>query len=111
MPPPSALIGQPPLTDDDYWIVRGLLLAAGLTDVHPEKGAKIPPPRPPPDVYHFETKGPAIIAGCSVSIALMMLFTVTRLVVRCTERRLHFGNDDWFIIPACVSLMCCHLCT
>ena len=102
MSPPSALIGQPPLTDDDYWIVRGMLLVAGLENVDPHEGAKLPPARPPPDVYHFETRGPAILAGCAVSIALMLLFTGTRLVVRCTERSLHFGRDDWFIIPACV---------
>lgn len=34
----SALVGEPPLTTDDYWIVKGSFLAAGLTSADPNKG-------------------------------------------------------------------------
>ena len=100
---PSALIGQPPATQDDYWVVRGILNAIGLTDVDPKMGAPIPPKRPPPEIYHFETRGPGIVAGMSVSIGLMITFTGTRLMLRAMRKTLHFGPDDWMIIPALVS--------
>ena len=103
MAPPSAFIGQPPLTDDDYWIVRGMQLTAGLSDPHPQKGIKLSLQKPPPGQYHFETKGPQIIAGSAVAIALMFLFTATRIMIRCSKKRAYFGKDDWFIIPGCVS--------
>lgn len=98
----SAFIGQPPATQDDYWVVRSLLLAAGLSDVDPNQGAKIPPPRPPPHLYRFETKGPAIIAGASISITLMVVVTLTRLLFRWFGPGVRFGADDWLIIPGVV---------
>ena len=98
----SALVGQPPITDDDYWVVRGLLISIGLTDVSPKAGAQIPPARPPPDRYHYETKGPGIIAGMVVCIVVMTAVTGARLMVRLRKRELRFGPDDWLIIPALV---------
>lgn len=98
----SALIGQPPKTEDDYWIVRSLLLVAGLNNVDPKLGAKIPPARPPPDRYHFETRGPGIIAGMSVCIVIMVSVTVARLLLRWFKGSVRFGADDWLIIPGAV---------
>ena len=99
----SALVGQPPLTQDDYWIVRGNLLEYGLEKLDPSKGLQIPPFRPPPDKYHFHTRGPAIIAVCSVSIVIMLFATIARLLVRKLKKDLKFGRDDWLIIPATVN--------
>jgi hypothetical protein len=98
----SALVGSPPATQDDYWIVRSLLLVAGIPNPDPSKGAKIPPARPPPERYHFETNGPRIIAGSAVSLVVMALFTGTRLLLRSQKAGLKFGLDDWFIIPGAV---------
>jgi len=98
----SALIGQPPLTPDDYFIVRGLLLNAGLVNVDPGKGLHLPPFRPPPNQYHFQTRGPAILAVCSVLIVVMLSATVGRLLVRHFKKGPSPGLDDWLIIPALV---------
>lgn len=98
----SALIGQPPLTPDDYLIVRGLLLSARRVNVDPAKGLHLPPFRPPPDQYHFQTRGPAVIAVCSVLMVVMVSATVGRLLVRYFKKGLRPGLDDWLIIPALV---------
>jgi len=98
----SALIGQPPLTPDDYLIVRGLLLNAGLVNVDPAKSLHLSPFRPPPDEYHFQTWGPAVLAVCSVLMVVMLSATVDRLLVRHFKKGLSPGLDDWLIIPALV---------
>lgn len=103
----SALVGQPPLTESDYLIVKGNLLAMGKVGVDPSKGLTIPPFRPPPDQYHFETRGPAIIAVSSIVIVLMLLVTVARLLVRRLKKDVRFGLDDWLMVPALVCFCCC----
>jgi hypothetical protein len=90
----SAFFGQPPNTADNYWIVRSLLLSAGLTGADPKLGILSGPPRPPPDQYHFETRRPGLIAGSSVCIVVMVLVTVTRLLYRRFNTSVQFGADD-----------------
>jgi hypothetical protein len=97
----SALLGHPPNTQDDYWIARGMLRLFGLFKADPHKGVMVLP-RPPPSRYHLESNGPGIIAGASVSIAIMIAITGTRLAIRYFKRRLIWGWDDWFIIPGVV---------
>lgn len=99
----SALIGQPPNTEEDYWIVLGILRRAGLEGRDPAKGAQIPPPRPLNDQY--TSRGPRIIAGSSVCIILIILITGTRVLIRALYRGLRWGWDDWMIILASVSLV------
>lgn len=67
-----------------------------------ESRLHIPPRRPPPDEYHFQTRGPAVIAVCSVAMAVMIFVTVARLMVRKLRKDLKFGLDDWLIMPAMV---------
>ncbi|KAL8679456.1 MAG: hypothetical protein Q9186_004286 [Xanthomendoza sp. 1 TL-2023] len=98
----SALIGQPPLTDDDYWFIKGSQLLAGKSNLDPRKGLRIPPLRPPPDQYHFETRGPAIIAVSAVLVSIMFIVTVARFMLRKFMKELRFGWDDWLMIPALV---------
>ena len=98
----SALVGQPPLTESDYLIVKGSLLASGMVDADPSKGLKIPPFRPSPGLYHFETRGPAIIAVSSIVIVIMLSVTVARLLVRRVKKDVRFGLDDWLMVPALV---------
>lgn len=102
----SAFFGQPPSTSDDYFIVRALLRSAGLDNIDPNIGSKIPPARPPPDQYQFETRGPGIIAGLSVCIVVMSVVTGSRLVFRWCGASVRFGWDDWLIIPGAVG--CSH---
>jgi hypothetical protein len=104
----SAFFQQPPKTEDDYWIARSLLLPTGLK-LDPKKGIKLGPPRPPPDLYHFETKGPGVIAGSTVCIVIMVSITFTRLLLRWFKASVRFGADDWLIIPGLVSCSVYHL--
>jgi hypothetical protein len=98
----SALVNTPPETEADYWIVRSILLSAGLKDVDPTKGTQIPPSRPPPDKYRFDTRGPNMVAGAAVAIGMMVFFTGSRLLLRSLKSGLQWGWDDWFIIPGVV---------
>ena len=99
----SALIGDPPATIDDTWIVRGLLLAAGLLDVKdPADGIQLPPPRPPPDMYRHESREGIIIASACVSLVVMIAFSGTRLMLRAFKRGLQWGWDDWVMLPGAV---------
>ncbi len=102
--PDSALIGMPPATEADYWIVRSFQIAAGIPaeNVNASKGAVFPPFRPPPDQYVFETRGPEVITGASVAIGVMIFFTITRLLLRSFKRGVQRGADDVFIIPGVV---------
>lgn len=98
----SAFLGQPPRTQDDYYIAKGFLRLLGLLGVDAHMGLPVDPPRPPPNRYHFETRGPGMTAGASVSIAIMIFVTVTRLCLRYFRPRLIWGWDDWLIIPGVV---------
>lgn len=98
----SAFVGQPTNTEEDYWIARAILLALGMVKLDAHKGVGIILHRPPPGQYHFETRGPGIIAGASVSIAIMIAITGTRLGLRYFKKRLIWGWDDWLIIPGAV---------
>lgn len=104
----SALIGQPPLDNGkDYWIVQAILITEGLLGKMPVEGGAIIPPARPAD-YHFETQGPAIIAGSVISIVCMATITGLRLWLRYTHNGLHWGVDDWIMIPSIVSYRSCH---
>ncbi|KAI4282101.1 MAG: hypothetical protein L6R38_003185 [Xanthoria sp. 2 TBL-2021] len=98
----SALIGRPPLTDSDYWIVKGNQLLSGKTNLDPSKGLKIPPLRPSPDQYRFESRGPAIMAVSSVVIVIMFSVTMARFMLRKFIKELRFGLDDWLMVPALI---------
>lgn len=95
----SALIGQPPNNQEDYWIVLGIIRKLGL-HLDPAKGVLIPPARPPS--ARFETRGPRIIAADVLVIVLVILITGSRVLIRALYRRLKWGWDDWFIILASV---------
>ncbi|KAL8880640.1 MAG: hypothetical protein Q9192_007976 [Flavoplaca navasiana] len=98
----SALIGQPPLTDSDYWIVKGNQLLSGKSNLDPSKGLKIPPLRPPPDQYRLETRGPAITAVSAVIFVIMISVTMARFMLRKFMKELKFGLDDWLMVPALI---------
>lgn len=94
----SANFNEPPANPHDLSIVKGVLLSNGLTTLDPANGVSLPPERPSP--YHHETKGPGIIAGCAVSIFIVLLVTLARLGLRWRHSSLKFGIDDILIIPA-----------
>ncbi|KAI4198663.1 MAG: hypothetical protein LQ350_005135 [Teloschistes chrysophthalmus] len=99
--PPSAFVGQPPLTADDSLIVHGWQVLFGMGKSDPSKGLRVAIKPPPPGQPHgSNTTGLAV--GCAISIALMTVFTGTRLFLRATNRNLVWGMDDWAILLATI---------
>lgn len=102
----SAPFGSPPATDDDLWIVKGLIrlfqIPPGKLD--PAKGFHLGV-HPPPN-YKFQNRGPGLIVSTVIVIVLITLITGGRLVLRWKRRDLRWGPDDWMIIPAAVSTPC-----
>ncbi|KAI9679202.1 MAG: hypothetical protein M1817_005221 [Caeruleum heppii] len=103
--PDSALVGFPPLNDNDLVIIKGLMGMAGSTKYdkasqgYPWGVTKLglsDPSKP------HDSKGPGVIAGMSVAMALVVFVTVSRLMVRKFHTRMQFGWDDWMIIPAAI---------
>ena len=103
----SAYLNTPPANHRDYMIAKGMLLNSGITsDIRdPSLGVKLSPSRP--DNYNFETRGPGIIAGLSICIAIMTVITILRLGLRFWIPRLKWGLDDTLMVPGLVS---CHYC-
>lgn len=112
----SALIGSPPATDEDYYIVKGFhylifsrLKAIGQLHgapppIHPEKGSQLAH-RPPPNLYHFEDRGGDYLTAACTAIAIMVLVTGARLAIRARNAKLYFGADDWLILVGVVRLV------
>lgn len=94
----SGYINTPALTERDFEIAKGMLLLSGITsDVRdPALGVALSPQRP--DDYSFETKGPGIIAGLSLSIAIITVVTGLRLYLRLFHPVLKWGLDDSLMV-------------
>lgn len=100
----SAFIGQPPNTQDDYWIVLGIIRRLGLPNHDPAKGILFPPARPLND--HYRSRAPQMLAANAICIILIILITGSRLLIRGLYRGVQWGWDDWLIGLAAVSLIC-----
>lgn len=99
----SALIGSPPTSNIDYWIVKGMLRAVHMDGkFDADKGYNLLPKRP--EGYQYEEKRTSIIAGMSVCIFVMATVTVARLALRLFRTGLRWGADDWMLIPGAVRL-------
>lgn len=101
--PPSASVGQPPLTADDTLIVHGWQVLLGMGRSDPSLGLTIAK-RPPPPGQTEGSDTTSIAVGCAISMVLMTLFTGTRLTIRATNKALIWGMDDWAIIAGTVGL-------
>lgn len=105
----SAFVGQPPATEDDYWMVRWIIMSANgygrvsplRPDMDPALGVPGLPKAPPG--YVFETRQPGVIIATSVLTVLMFLMTAVRLGLRWCRKDLAWGLDDWLVIPGAVS--------
>ena len=101
----SAPFGTPPATDDDLWLIQGLIRLFEIPPgkIDPAKG--FPLGQRPPN-YKFEDRGSGLIVSAAFVIALIFLITGGRLALRWRRRDLRWGPDDWVIIPAAVSGIC-----
>ncbi|KAL8888046.1 MAG: hypothetical protein Q9215_004462 [Flavoplaca cf. flavocitrina] len=95
----SALYGRPPITDNDYWIVKAILFHNGLADADPVDGLPFEPFPPVSD----ETRSGSIIAAVTMSIFVIVSITATRLVARKTIRTSSLGWDDALISAAALA--------
>src|SRR6478609_3703458 len=97
----SAFVGEPPATEDDFYIVRGILRTYGLNNLNASAGLvfSIQRPENPPE----ESKKPAILAGMILVILAIVVPTVARVIIRLKGARTQFGADDLAIIAAAVS--------
>ncbi|KAL6722048.1 hypothetical protein ACLMJK_001153 [Lecanora helva] len=105
---PSALFGEPPNNQDDWYVIRGYGRLANVPDdmYDPSKGLPFPFQRPPN--VHYKSRGPGMEAGAAVAIAMVILLTGTRLCLRIFRKDLKFGLDhfddsDVAIIPAALA--------
>lgn len=105
MSPGSALFGQPPNNQDDWFIVRALAREAGIPDdmFDPSHGIPLLIQRPPNS--HYVSKGPSIIASTTVAMALVVLITGVRLGLRYFRKDLKVGYDDYIILPAALTAL------
>ncbi|KAF6217939.1 hypothetical protein HO133_006351 [Letharia lupina] len=103
MPPGSALFGQPPNNQDDWFIIRGFARSLGIPDgvLNPSHGFPSPLQRPPNSPY--VSRGPSMIASTAVAMALVILITAARLGLRYFRRDLKVGYDDFVIVPAALA--------
>lgn len=96
----SALMGEKPKNQDDWYIIHGIYRAYGI-DADPDDGYLYAPSAP--DGYVHESKQAGIIAGMAVVIAVILIPTVARLIVKARSRQAILGADDWTIMVAAVS--------
>lgn len=74
----SAFLGAPPNNAKDVAIIIGLQKLSGASTLNPSAGAPLGPHRP--KNANNDTRGPAIIAACSVLMALIILVTTARIL-------------------------------
>ncbi|KAL9613015.1 MAG: hypothetical protein Q9167_002405 [Letrouitia subvulpina] len=100
----SALLGQPPATQNDYWVIRGSFRIGKIpyTDETIKAGFKwIKIPSNPP----HDNRTAHIYGAMAVVIVLVTLITWTRIFLRYWKKELRFGSDDWAIILAWIGVM------
>ena len=104
----SAIVGQPPNNQDDSDVISGLLRIMGIPDkvLDPAYGLPLPLKRPNNDHFpiDFHDQGPRIIAAMCTAITLVSLVTGARLGLRFFRKDLHWGWEDFIILPAAVCI-------
>lgn len=101
MDPDSAKMGEPPNTEQDILIVKGLFHTMGVfKDLDPSKGFFFIPPKPPG--YVSESKADVVLGVVAMAIVLQIAATSGRLALRLFLQRAKWGWDDWTIIPGLV---------
>ena len=94
----SALLGQPPATERDVLIRRGILRITGSI-FFPNPKHPFGPPRPSPDSPD-ESRDSQTIALTATLMTAVIIITLGRFAYRSTLKTWKFGLDDLLIIPA-----------
>ncbi|KAH0164812.1 hypothetical protein KCU67_g4982, partial [Aureobasidium melanogenum] len=96
----SAFLGQPPASQDDFYIIKGMYRAAYAFNKDPSKGYLFVP-RKPAD-YGYNDKQASIVVGMVVAIVIMLSTTVLRLALRHFKTGVRWGLDDWVLLPGVI---------
>lgn len=96
----SAFLGQPPATQDDFYIIKGMYRAAYAFNKDPSKGYLSVPEKPTD--YEYNDKQASIIVGMAMAIVIMLSTTTLRLVLRYFKSGVRWGADDWVLLPGVV---------
>lgn len=99
----SAHIGEPPNTQRDWYIVRGLLRLIGMNDADPANGYVVAVTASDTGA-DYRSKRPAVIAGLITILVAITVVTGSRIALRASMSHMRFGADDWATIAAAV----CH---
>lgn len=99
----SAHVGEPPNTQRDWYIVRGLLRVVGMGDTDPANGYVVAVTASETG-QDYTSKRPAVIAGLIVVLVAITVVTGSRLALRASMSQMRFGADDWATIAAAVCL-------
>lgn len=97
----SAYLGQPLNTDEDFLIIKGFAIKRNVP-LDPSKGLLLPPSLLSDPT---QNRGPEISAGLGVILAVVVLATGARLLIRALHRGLKWGWDDWFILLGSVNTL------
>ncbi|CAD0100069.1 unnamed protein product [Aureobasidium mustum] len=89
----SAFLGQPPATQDDFYIIKGMYRTAYAFNKDPSKGYLFVPKKPTD--YGYNDKQASIIVGMAMAIVIMLSTTTLRLVLRYFKSGVRWGADDW----------------
>ncbi|KAJ1323365.1 hypothetical protein MN608_11514 [Microdochium nivale] len=101
MAPSSALLGLPPNTEDDYFVIKGLFRMNEIEDLDPAAGYVLA--LSPPPGYVFESRVTSFIVGSVIVALAIFVPTMARLALRAKKDSvLYFGWDDWTILLAMV---------
>ncbi|KAK1994973.1 hypothetical protein LX36DRAFT_583346 [Colletotrichum falcatum] len=89
----SAFVGQPPATQNDYYIVKGLFRMIGMAEANPMTGYSVAA-KPPPGYVH-ESKQASVLTGLVFVILAIVVPTATRIGLRLRRSStMEFGWDD-----------------
>ncbi|GJC91240.1 integral membrane protein [Colletotrichum higginsianum] len=95
----SAFVGQPPATQHDYYVVKGLLRMVGMAEANPMTGYFLAA-KPPPGYVH-ETRLPGVLTGLIFVLLAILVPTAARIGLRLRRgSSMQFGWDDWAISVA-----------
>ena len=92
----SALVGLPPASQNDWYIVLGSYRGYEMSNMDPDIG--IPTLAAPPGALHGHSRAPQTIASYSVLILLWVLITSTRSALLFPKKDLRWGLDDYATI-------------
>lgn len=97
----SALLGDPPATPDDKLIAVAIEALAG-SYIFPNKSHAYGQPRPATDTLD-SPNGSNVVGLAAFFIATTLVITAGRFIIRWKQKKIKFGLDEIFVVPAAVS--------